>query len=74
MESPLCLGAARESSETVRKSQTTQDGLELKMRGGSDLRYAAIDEELNSRNVTRFAGGEKCDNLGDFVRIPETAA
>jgi hypothetical protein len=30
--------------------------LKLKMRGGSDLRFSAIDEEFDSRDVTRFVG------------------
>jgi hypothetical protein len=43
---------------------------ELKMRRRSDLCYTAIDEEFDSRDVTRFVGREEGDSLGDFVLIP----
>src|SRR5580698_8818874 len=45
--------------------------LELEMRGESDLCDSAIDEEFNSRDITRLVGCEERDSCSDFVRIPE---
>jgi hypothetical protein len=47
--------------------------LELKMGGRSDLLCATLDEEFDSRDVPCFVRREKCDSLGDFVRISEPA-
>src|SRR5271155_1438605 len=42
-------------------------------RGASDLRLAAVDEELGAGDETGIVGREEGDRLGDLVRIGDTA-